>query len=158
MSMPCIDLECEHCDFKGNDMVTWGRYTYVHGENEYNVNRCLGWCSDCSKLAPIEDFSDTDKVLKKLGELADELEKDAVKWGPIRLLKRLLCYKWNISEISQLTKRLNIIRLRKGSEKCLDCGSTGVKKFDGDYQLDYEGLLYRGEREQVFYILTVAVK
>ena len=150
MSMPCIDLECERCDFKDNDMVTWGRYKYLDGENEYWANRCLGWCSDCKKLAPIEDFSDADEVVKKLEETPNELKGFYGKGRLFRLLNIFRSRIHHIEQLPELAKRLNIISSRKGTEKCLDCGSAGVKKFDGDYQLDYEGLLYQGEKRTGF--------
>jgi len=139
MSMPFINLDCDKCDFHGSSMTTWGDFRYIANKSELNINRLLGWCFNCKKLAPVEDFSDIDEVIAEIGELTTDLKSDYEKW--LSYLFLILTRKhtvYRINEISDLTKRLHLIRQRKGSEKCLTCGSENIKIFDGDYSLEYE--------------------
>ena len=139
MSMPSINLDCEKCDFHGSTSTVWGDFKYIENKNEFHLTRTLGWCFDCQRFVPIEDFSNIDEVIAEIGTLTAELKSDYEKW--LSFLFSIFTRKHTIGrvdEISDLAKRLSLIRQRKGSEKCLACGSSNIKPFDGDYSLEFE--------------------
>ena len=74
MSVPSIEFICDKCRDTGATGLVHGPMMYRDRDKEYDVNRCLGWCNDCDGFAPIENFSDTDDVLKKLAKVTDELQ------------------------------------------------------------------------------------
>ena len=151
--MPFINLDCEKCDFHGSTTTVWGNFKYIENKNELHLTRTLGWCFDCQCFVPIEDFSNIDEVIAKIETLTSELKSDYEKW--LSFLFSILTRKNTIdriNEISELAKRLSFIRQRKGSEKCLACGSSNIKPFDGDYSLEFEVMegLFQGSKRTGF--------
>ncbi len=150
MSMPSINLTCEKCNFHGSTVATWGRFSYLYNETEIPVDRELGWCFGCNKLRPIECFC-PDETLKVLEENTLELEKlqSKILWLVIRKIfySDEAYYK---EKIKTSALALYIASKRSGTEVCLECGGSEVSYFDGDYQLEYGGMLYKGEKRTGF--------
>ena len=135
MSFTYVIFDCDKCDFQGNSTITWGDFKYVNEGKETNVNRDLGWCFECNKLVPIEDFSDSDRVIDLIELTTKELEGKANNKFSISFSKRDGKV-YLINEILEYSQRLKFIRERIGSEKCLMCGSMEIKPFDGDYSFE----------------------
>jgi hypothetical protein len=135
MSMPSMTLKCNRCGNSGGTSATFGSFTYIDGEEEFAVGRCLGWCDDCDSTVAMEEFEDSEALLTKLGELPRELRQITQKpWS--LLLKRGARIRRDtlLSDLADVTFRLKLIRDRKGTEKCLQCGGEQVREFDGQYQ------------------------
>jgi hypothetical protein len=151
MSMPSINLDCDKCDYSGSTMVTWGNYKYRYENQTTPVNRILGWCSDCEGLAPIEDFNNASEILAEIKGLIKPLKVNVRRRISITTSKyQCESRVENLERIDQLSSQLHMIIERKGNERCLKCSSTNVSIFDGDYSLEYEGLLYKGLRKTGF--------
>jgi hypothetical protein len=151
MSMPSINLDCEKCGYSGSTMVTWGSFNYRTEDQIIPVNRILGWCLDCDGLVPIEDFSNSNEILAEIKEILKPLKIKASKWLSINLFKYQCKNRAeSIEKVEQLATQLNMIVERKGKERCLTCSSINVLPFDGDYRLEYEGLLYKGLKKTGF--------
>jgi len=150
MSMPSIDLTCEKCQFKGSTRRTWGRYTYLDGRYKYPVDRELGWCYSCSDFAPIERF-DADKAydeasdcLRHINRLNNQTKFVVFKKNNKELIKH---YQEKLEDA--IFQQYQASR-RKDTERCLTCGSDHVEPFDGDYELEYSNLQYRGSKRTGF--------
>ena len=149
MSMPSINIVCEKCDFTGSSMTTWGRFSYLIDGLEVPLDRELGWCFDCKSFKPIEYLS-SEGIMDEIEKFRSELEDMPSNW-----LLRLIPFvrreiKHYRSEIKKQELLLNLIEQRKGTEKCLNCSSTNVKYFDGDYSLEYNGFMFEGEKRTGF--------
>jgi len=149
MSMPSINLNCAKCDYGSSSRILWGDFKYIIDGSEYHVDRVIGWCFNCNELVAIEDFNNIDKVIGEIEKLTNKLKSDYMSF--FSYLLSLWFYKDNLNEISELTKKLSMIRQRKGSEKCLVCGCSKIKFFNGDYSLEqdsdsrsYQGLKHTG--------------
>lgn len=150
MSMPSINLNCEKCDYSDTTMVTWGNFNYRYKKQTTPINRVLGWCFNCEKLAPIEDFSNSSEILAEIKDLINTLKSTSKRISITFSNKKYENRVEKLEKIDQLSTQLNMIIERKGQERCLNCSSTNVSLFDGDYKLDYEGLLYKGLKKTGF--------
>lgn len=57
MSWPVTLYYCTKCDFAIGDVVTWGMKEYLLPNKVHiPVNRHLGWCDDCGRIASVEQF------------------------------------------------------------------------------------------------------
>ena len=149
MSMPSIDLTCEKCQFKGSTRRIWGRYSYLDGRYKYPVDRELGWCYSCSDFAAIERFD----AYKAYYEASDCLKRI----DQLNSQTRFVMFKKNKALMNHCQEELEdaIFRQyqasrRKDTERCLTCGSYHVEPFDGDYELEYSNLQYRGSKRTGF--------
>jgi hypothetical protein len=134
MSMPSTDLVCSKCEFKGSDAVVWGDFRYIKGGLEIDLSRTLGWCSDCSDFVPVEDFDIRDELLSDIDEALEAISVRAKRWFSFSLLGRTRKDRLNeIERLSALIALLALVGERKGMERCLQCGSVNVIRFDGDY-------------------------
>jgi hypothetical protein len=132
MSMPSIIFKCSECAHTGSTTVIWGDFSYIDGTQDFPLERCIGWCHGCDAFAPIEDFSDEEQLICRLADLTEEVT--SIRKKPVLFFltgsakhrrDRLL------EELSVISHRLRLIRDREGAEKCLYCGSSSVKAFDG---------------------------
>jgi len=133
MSMPTTDFKCDACNFQSSSTVIWGSSHYLDESNaEVNLEKILGWCCECQSIAPIECFDDELLIITKIIEHSQHLQPSfahIIKWvfsGE---------YRNHLGSINRLNKRLSIIKLRKGKECCLNCGSQNVDTiFQGNKQ------------------------
>ena len=150
MSMPSIHLDCAECDFHGCTSVTWGLYSYLVNNEEIPVNRVLGWCSDCDSFQPIECF-DPEESFQEIVKSRDQLKRfQSSLIMQILNRTRRNQIQYYQDEINRHALNLYMISKRKGTEKCLTCGSSDTIKFDGDYSLEYESGLYQGVKRTGF--------
>ena len=134
MSVPSIEFICEKCSHTGSTGLLHGPMMYRHSDKEHDVNRCLGWCHDCDGFASIEDFSDTDELLKKLVKVTDELQYLYGKRIALFLASGARFRRDSLLDcLSETSFRLDLVRKRKGEEKCLRCGCSDVVPFDGSF-------------------------
>jgi len=134
MSMPSTDLVCSKCEFQGSNAVVWGDFRYVGGEREIPLSRTLGWCADCSDFVPMEDFTIKDELLDEIRETLEAISVRTNQWASFSLLKRTRKHRlYEVESLSALIAHLALIGERCGSERCLQCGSTSVQRFDGHY-------------------------
>ncbi|MCX2983416.1 hypothetical protein EYC98_21360 [Halieaceae bacterium IMCC14734] len=130
--MPSTDLICDKCGFQGSDDVVWGDFRYIKDGLEIDLSRTLGWCADCSDFVPMEDFAVKDKLLSDIDEALEAIKVRTKRWALFSLLNR----KDRLDELERLSAliaQLALIGERKGCERCLQCGSVNVERFDGDY-------------------------
>ena len=141
MSMPSTDLVCNKCGFSGSDDVVWGDFRYVEGDREIPLSRTLGWCADCSDFAPIEDFAIKDRLLAEIERTLRSIKVRTKRWASFSLLKSTRKDRLDeLERLSALIGHLALIGERNGSERCLQCGSVNVERFDGNYsELDSFG-------------------
>ena len=133
-------------------MVLWGPMLYLIDGKKISVDRRLGWCHECQELKPIEHFK-PDEYLAGIREHQDKLSK--LQSSPFKLfisVSKRYRAKLYQEEIEKQALALYITSKRRGTEKCLACGSDKVVSFDGDYSLEYDGAaLYLGEKHTGFY-------
>ena len=142
--MPSTDLICNQCGFQGSAAVVRGDFRYIEGEREIPLQRTLGWCADCSDFVPMEDFAIKDELLAEIERILHPINVRANRWASFSLFKRTRKGRLNeLERLSGLIARLSLIGDRKGSERCLKCGSVDVERFNGDYS----GLVPYGSNE-----------
>lgn len=134
MSMPSTDLTCSKCGLRGSNAVVWGDFRYIEGDREIPLSRTLGWCADCCKFVPMEDFAIKDRLLAEIEEILRPIKERVNQRVSFSLLSGTRQHRLNeIDRLSTLVEQLVLIGDRKGSERCLKCGSVSVERFDGDY-------------------------
>ena len=159
MSMPTYQLHCERCDYSAGSGLTWGHFEYETDSGRLPVDRSLGWCNHCHGFQPIECFDSVDEEWL----WADfELLEDAVKAGFWGRLGRLLGFfkhrdQQRLDKLQQTFESLLLAIRRKGSERCLRCGSTDYYLKPGqalnDRQREEIRMLYR-TKDEAFNILA----
>jgi len=127
-----MTLECDKCGATGSTSATWGEYAYIDGGEEYSVNRILGWCPDCANCVPLEEFGDEERLITGLMEAVQDtggyLRKRIVLFLSKSSVQRR---NYTLNKLEEMTWRLSLIRERKGTEKCLRCGSSNAQEFSG---------------------------
>lgn len=147
-----INIICEKCRYQGSSMVLWGGREYTDGHISSFAKSILGWCSSCTKLVPIEDFSDEQQVIQKLGYLRKWIER----WPGQRIALLMAARKRarrreTLQELEAYVTRLALIRARRGTEKCLVCGSPEIFSLEGQWELEYHiSGTYIGKRRTGF--------
>ncbi|EEB77579.1 hypothetical protein GPB2148_1312 [marine gamma proteobacterium HTCC2148] len=132
--MPSTNLVCDKCGFQGSAAVVWGDFRYVDGDREIPVSRTLGWCADCSNFVPMEDFAVKDELLSEIDETLKPLTVRAKRWASFSLFRRTRQDRLDeVERLAALIAYLALIGERKGSERCLQCGSVNVEQFNGNY-------------------------
>jgi hypothetical protein len=134
MSMPSIKLNCNKCDFESNTRILWGGLNYFTADGELPIEKQLGWCKSCDSFAPIESFEHQKAVTTELDSLSTKL----MTLQKRSLVRRIFMparkeYKNIVKQIYALSKILSLINQRKGTEKCLTCGSANVFIPEGDF-------------------------
>lgn len=149
MSVPSKILTCDKCGLRSPMSRSSGNFKYLIGRNEVTVSSALGWCHDCNDFQAIEHFDAErhwDEILECRKEIA-RLESLLFPWKKRRLIR------YQQAQIEASTQMLYVFAKRKGTEKCLECGSTHVVPFDGDcsLKLDLGAYVYIGEKSTGFF-------
>jgi hypothetical protein len=87
-------------------MSAWGSFIYQKGTIEVPINRVIGICYECDKIAPVEKLP-SEQNLEKL--------KKASKRRPNSYVPQKL--------IKDEEKRLDLLESRKSDARCLKCGN-----------------------------------
>ena len=136
MSMSPVDLKCDKCGHQSDSSVVWGQFVYLDGDKELSINRRLSWCHDCENFVPVEDFEDINKLISESKSSLEVISNELLK--PFRLLFRKTSkvhWKNHIDKFEQNIKRFEIISNRRGTEKCLHCGSMDIERSEIEYKL-----------------------
>ncbi len=139
--MPSTDLVCDKCGFQGSTAAVWGDFRYIEGGREIPLTRTLGWCADCCNFVPMEDFAIKDELSAEIERILHPISVRTKRWASFSLLKRTREHRLNeLERLSGLIAHLALIGERNGSERCLQCGSVNVERFDGNFlELDPYG-------------------
>jgi hypothetical protein len=82
----------------------------------------------------MEDFSIKDELLAEIAVALKPITVRMKRWASFALFKRTRQDRLNeLERLSGLIANLALIGERKGSERCLRCGSVNVERFDGSY-------------------------
>jgi hypothetical protein len=82
----------------------------------------------------MEDFAIKDELLAKIERVLHPINVRTKRWASFSLLTRTRQDRQNeLERLSGLIAHLALIGQRKGSERCLKCGSVDVARFDGTY-------------------------
>ncbi len=136
MSMPTYDLICSRCDYQSSSMVTWGRFVYEDGNSAFPCKHQLGWCENCAGFVPMEAFDASDQEFQEIESSHDWLRRYSDSaWQ--HFLNWLIPSrrKWLTRQHDRLEGAIKVMKLsmkRKGTERCLDCGSRNVVPFRGN--------------------------
>lgn len=52
--MPFLVYSCTNCDFRADETINWGMFSYAIGNGCVSIVRDLGWCARCHTITPIE--------------------------------------------------------------------------------------------------------
>jgi len=131
-------------------MKTWGIFEYQDTEGRYPCNRQLGWCADCNDLVPMEDFSNPDSYAEHIEDRLHWLKSETYSaWqaflNALSRRRRTRHQEWLV-EAEAALRGLRNGQLRRGTERCLKCGSQAVSSFDGcvDVRLSDDGMVFEG--------------
>ena len=157
MSVPSYSILCNQCDYKSSSRASHGRYFYKDDEDQFNLERQLGWCNGCQSITAIEDFSDTSKAASKIRSELESIRRDT---GTIfsNILNVLFKSRreWidsTIETINSYAKYIELAKARTGQERCLKCSSYVVVPYKPAKEggnLDVNGFMYHGERNTDF--------
>ena len=82
----------------------------------------------------MEDFAIKDELLAEIEETLESITVRTNRWISLSLLGRTRKHRLNeLERLSALIAQLALIGERNGSERCLQCGSLNVVRFDGSY-------------------------
>lgn len=141
MSMPSYNLTCNKCDYSVSSMILWGGFLYTDGETEFSCNKSMGWCDDCSAIAPIENFENTGRELEIIEQRSQWLrnENGTFRKALLNLLfsSRRKHQQSCLNDIYSASKTISLSRKRRGTECCLYCGGRSVHFFNGDAKLGF---------------------
>jgi len=133
MSMPSYSILCTRCDYESSGRAIWGPYYYKDDEGRFNLERQLGWCNGCQRIAAIEDFDD---VAKAAGKIRADLyyihrDTDTVFANILNSLfpSRRKWLKDRIDTVNKNAKYIQLAEKRVGQERCLTCGSHVVQPY-----------------------------
>ena len=128
MSAQSVNLNCDICGFESSTREVWGEFYYINNHLKTPVNRALGWCEQCSKFCPIEDFSNQISICEEIDSLIKYFKNDYSQKSVLLIGKKLREDRlFKLELIGVLNEQSKIISKRIGSEKCLNCGSTNVE-------------------------------
>lgn len=149
MSMPTYTLECDRCDYKAGSAMTWGRFEYELPEGRVPVNRTIGWCNQCEGFQAIEVLELDSYERESLWLEIEQVEKTVFSYFWRYLAARMTgSYRRSVKSmvsIREYVHQLMLIDRRKGTERCLTCGSTDHQSFNETVRLQYSGT-YSGEQ------------
>jgi hypothetical protein len=150
MSMATYQLHCERCDYSAGSGLTWGHFEYETDSGRLPVDRTLGWCNHCHGFQPIEAFNNVDEewLMADVARLADSVK--AGVWGRLWRLFGFFTREdqRSLETVREAIDSLLLASRRRGSERCLRCGSTDHQVFNyamqPDEQLNYTGTQQTG--------------
>lgn len=139
MSIPSKVYFCEKCDYTSSNLSLWAEYNYyLINDTKVTLKKELHWCVDCNKFTPCESFEDLESVESKIAETIDMLNKYD---KPLKLITSFIIpsVRWNkqflMNSLLDHIERVKLIKLRKGSERCLCCGSQNLIPFEDNAKL-----------------------
>jgi hypothetical protein len=100
----------------------------------------IGICDDCNSFTGIELFDDEELVGKEIAKLENPIRRSC-HWI-LRTLESIIGDRKSDNldkKCSGLYRRLDLIRERKGDERCLACGGRNVVPFTGKYKYSVRG-------------------
>ncbi len=142
MSMPYRILECEKCGYTASEFSLWGRRSYRVDGLDVPMYVRFGWCARCEELLAIESFEDADTTLKEVEDARGDLHR--YLGSPLAPLLGLLlpgrrkALGYAMERLHIGARRLHVIARRRGTERCLSCGSREVIPFEGNMDLPYD--------------------
>lgn len=142
--MPFLVFRCNQCDFKGNDMVTWGPFSYLSGFKFIPLERQLGWCPDCAKFVPVEILPTSESLISGAAQV--ESLRNAVEarrkyeipnrswfkglFKHTEMSHEFIMLKCDLHVCKQTLKqakaRAAALSGRSAKPKCLECGSINA--------------------------------
>lgn len=145
MSVADIFLRCERCDLAGFVTGAPLNVAYIIDGLEVPMHVVLGYCPDCDSLGRImECFNRNDSpVDEELQAARATYQADASKlwyrWFSKSHIQKLEEHIREL-EVQQkaLEMRQKLMTERKGSERCIRCGSPNVSSFAGMYFLPFD--------------------
>lgn len=133
MSMPMYTIKCSGCDYATSNRITWGHFEYESGEKRLSVKRDIAWCNQCHELAAVESFTvgsfDEEWIWVELDSLQQEVMPSFWRYIRARFNGQ---YRKTSGCLEQVRSRIDELLLairRKGTERCLTCGSQDLKVF-----------------------------
>lgn len=119
-----------------------GRHSYALSDGRScNLERTVGFCSDCDAFVPVEDL-DVDQARSRIVDAMRERDEKLAAyqkasqtfWAKLGFLsadakREKANYEHFQNKISELTTHLEICTARSGSPRCLSCGSLSVCAF-----------------------------
>ena len=143
MSVPFFILYCINCDAEWSSLILYGYFEYqLPDGRRISAERCMGWCDNCRSVEVVESFSNKNTIAKQLKDAKNDLST-AISELPRTFFQRLI-WKYNAKkrmkteraikaqrvEINRFQTKLDFIDSRIDAEKCLNCGSVDIRKFD----------------------------
>ena len=132
-------------------MALSGLFYYVDQGSELKVDREIGRCCGCNSLTAIESFTNSTKLIQKHDKQTQDLKAE------YRSIWRYLIQSFfrkqkidNANSLAGIAKKLYLNNIRKGTEKCLSCGSMKIIPFGCDYSLEYDVILHTGTKDTGF--------
>ena len=145
MSMPSYKVCCDKCDYQAWSHKLWGAKEYIDSNGKgIPVDATLGWCHKCQSIEPIESFDNTATYVSKLHDSLEAIKADTnslFKLFFIRLMSRFrVTDKYFVNEAQEYARKIEQDIKRKGTEKCLTCGSNDVELYVGDKSIGWHSI------------------
>jgi len=142
MSMPTYKVCCDKCDFQAWSYKLWGAKEYVDSKGEeIPLDTTFSWCNKCQSIEPIESFDNTATYVSKLHQSLAAIKADTnsiIKLFFIRLMSSVrVTDKYFLNESQVYARKIEQDIKRKGTEKCLTCGSNNVELYAGDKSIGW---------------------
>ena len=140
MSFPTMGIVCDRCDYRMSFTELAGRRVYADADGEVEMGVWFGWCRECGELRPVESFGDAGRLVKEVEEALAELMASSpglgrIRWhGPGRRRRDAAA----AETVRAAVRRLALAVERRGTERCLHCGSRDITPFDGKVDLEYD--------------------
>ena len=96
-----VNYICTKCDFRGSSFSTWGKHSYSVYNSLIPINRSIAVCYTCNSIVSAEILPSEERI-------------NSLKKGS-DYLKQKFC--------EEEIERLDVLRNRKSSARCLACGS-----------------------------------
>ena len=153
MSIPSYTMECDRCDYIAGSGITLGRFEYEMPWGRNTIHRSLGWCNQCRGFQAIENFELDAFDENWMWDDIESIEKSLLPNTWTYLCSRLSgSYRQTSSSMETVRKHMQdliICARRKGTERCLSCGSTDHQAFDVAVTLEYDGF-FNGKQQTDF--------
>lgn len=152
--MPIYKVCCEKCGYQAWSSKLWGPKSYIDSNGkDIPVNVSFSWCNECQSFEPVESFHNTLDYVHKLNESIENIKTDTnsiIKLFFIRLMSRTrVTDKYFVNEAERYVRKIEQDLKRKGTEKCITCGSEDVVLYSGDKSIGWQ-LVTKREDENVF--------
>ena len=83
MSITFYKFSCDKCSFKGDSLVTFGRFLWSHDGDVFQFDRRMGLCEDCDEIVAMEQFPDANTI-KRAREIRASHKGAPLGWRPGR--------------------------------------------------------------------------